>query len=297
MRNLQLSIIIVNWNTSDYLKDCLSSIYSAISNELSSEAIVVDNNSADDSVKMIKEFFPQVRLIENRDNFGFAKANNQGYEIAKGDIIALLNPDTIVYQGVFERIVDYLMKNPSVGAASCRLLNPDNSLQQNFRRLPDLYISFLWYPITMRIIDRYLRNREIGNYYFYSDKDFNKIERVEQPDGSFIAFRRDVIERIGLFDENFPIFFNDVDLCKRIWDAGYEIHALPDIHITHYQGSTVKTLPRVYAYWLTYSGLYRYIEKYFGKKWGLLLIIEIILDFPFYLFIMLFKRLYNLKAR
>ena len=96
-------------NTKDYLKDCLSSIFKSIT-ELNFEVIVVDNNSADESVEMVKEKFPQVRLIENKENLGFAKANNQRYEISKGRIIALLNPDTIVYKGVFEQIVDYLMK-------------------------------------------------------------------------------------------------------------------------------------------------------------------------------------------
>lgn len=143
MRDLQLSIIIVNWNTKDYLKDCLSSIFKSIT-ELNFEVIVVDNNSADESVEMVKEKFPQVRLIENKENLGFAKANNQGYEISKGRIIALLNPDTIIYKGVFEQIVDYLMKNLQVGAATCRLLNPDNSFQRNFRRLPDFHIAFMW---------------------------------------------------------------------------------------------------------------------------------------------------------
>lgn len=294
MRDLQLSIIIVNWNTKDYLKDCLSSIFKSIT-ELNFEVIVVDNNSADESVEMVKEKFPQVRLIENKENLGFAKANNQGYEISKGRIIALLNPDTIIYKGVFEQIVDYLMKNLQVGAATCRLLNPDNSFQRNFRRLPDFHIAFMWYPVTMRIIDRYLRNCKIENYYFYND--INKIEKIEQPDGSFIALRRDVVEKIGLFDENFPIFFNDVDLCKRIWEGGYEIHALPDIHITHYQGSTVKTLPRVYAYWLTYSGLYKYIKKHFKRKWQFLFIIIIFFDFPVYYFLVLLKKLKIIKEQ
>lgn len=290
MNDLLLSIIIVNWNTKDYLKGCLRSVFDSI-DRLNFEIIVVDNGSRDDSVEMIKKDFQQVVLIENKNNIGFAKANNQGYEIARGEIIALLNPDTIVYPKVFDRVVEYLTNNPFAGAVSCKLLNPDGSFQRNFRRFPDFYIAFLWYPVTMRIFDRYIRNRRIEEYYFYSDKDFNKIEKVEQPDGSFIVLRRDVIKRVGLFDEHFPIFFNDVDLCKRIWDAGYEIHALPDIYITHYKGSAVKTLPKIYFYWLTNYSLYKYIKKHFGKGSGFFFITTILADFSFYLILILIFKL------
>src|SRR4030066_856653 len=135
-RNMDLSILIVNWNTKVFLDGCLQSIYSSVK-DISFEVIVVDNNSGDGSAEMVRKTFPETRLIENKENAGFARGNNQADAVSKGKVIGLLNPDTIVYPGTFEKMVDYLNTHEGVGAVSCKFLNPDGSLQrQYFRRFP-----------------------------------------------------------------------------------------------------------------------------------------------------------------
>src|SRR3972149_5340490 len=157
---MDLSILIVNWKTKAFLEECLQSIYSSVKN-ISFEVIVVDNNSSDGSAEMVRKSFPEARLIENKENAGFARGNNQAYAVSKGRVIGLLNPDTIVYPGTFEKMVDYLNTHDGVGAVSCKLLNPDGTLQRElYRRFPSVVTIFFRYTyIGQRINHRIFRDR------------------------------------------------------------------------------------------------------------------------------------------
>ncbi|MCC6544921.1 MAG: glycosyltransferase family 2 protein [Nitrospirae bacterium] len=261
---MELSVLIVNWNTKEFLKDCLQSLYSSVKN-ISFEVIVVDNNSGDGSVEMVKKSFPEARLIENTKNAGFARGNNQAYAASKGRVIGLLNPDTIVYPGTFEKMMDYLHTHDGVGAVSCKFLNPDGTLQKEFyRRFPTVSTIFFRYThIGQRINQRIFHDRALNNLFYY-DKTFEGTEIISQPGATCLLMRRSLIERIGLFDEQFPILFNDVDLCKRIWKEGYEIHVLADAHITHYGGTNIKTLPKDELAQIAHSGIMRYFRKHHG---------------------------------
>ncbi|OGW44692.1 MAG: hypothetical protein A2132_05310 [Nitrospirae bacterium RBG_16_43_11] len=263
-RNMDLSILIVNWNTKVFLDGCLQSIYSSVK-DISFEVIVVDNNSGDGSAEMVRKTFPETRLIENKENAGFARGNNQAYAVSKGKVIGLLNPDTIVYPGTFEKMVDYLNTHEGVGAVSCKFLNPDGSLQrQYFRRFPTVSTIFFRYSELGRRIDRRFYHGRALSSFFYEDKTFDHTETISQPGATCLVMRRSLIEKIGLFDEQFPILFNDVDLCKRIWNEGYEIHVLADAHITHYGGSNIKTLPKDELNQIAICGIYRYFKKHHG---------------------------------
>jgi len=264
MPGLELSILIVNWNTRDFLRDCLQSLYRSVKGT-SFEVIVVDNASGDGSIEMIKENYPETRLVENRENAGFARGNNQAYKISKGRVVGLLNPDTIVYPDTFEKMVDYLDAHHGVGAVSCKFLNPDGSMQREFfRRFPTTKSIFFRYTsLGQRLNQRFFQGRAL-DAFFYNEKTFSVTETIEQPGATCLVMRRSLIEKIGLFDEQFPIFFNDVDLCKRIWDDGYEIHVLSDAHITHYGGGSLRKISREGRSTLAADGIFRYFKKHHG---------------------------------
>lgn len=244
--------------------DCLRSIYSAVK-EIPFEVVVVDNQSADGSAEMARKQFPEAILIENQENAGFAKGNNQAYAASKGRIIALLNPDTIVYPGTFEKMVDYLSTHNEVGAVSCKFLNPDGSLQREFfRRFPTIRTVFFRYTYPgQRANQRFFQGKAL-DAFFYQEKSFSATEKIEQPGATCLVMRRSLIEKIGLFDEQFPILFNDVDLCKRIWNEGYEIHVLSDAHITHYGGASIRKMSKEDLSQIAYDGIYRYFNKHCG---------------------------------
>ncbi|MCC7201179.1 MAG: glycosyltransferase family 2 protein [Nitrospirae bacterium] len=261
---MELSILIVNWNTKEFLEGCLQSIYGSVKN-ISFEVIVVDNNSGDGSAEMVRKNFPEARLIENKDNAGFARGNNQAYAFSKGKTIGVLNPDTIIYPGTFEKMVAYLNSHAGVGAVSCKFLNPDGSLQrQYYRRFPTISTVFFRYTgLGQRIDTRFFRGKALSSF-FYSDKTFEQTEKIEQPGATCLVMRRSLIEKTGLFDEQFPILFNDVDLCKRIWDAGYEIHVLSDAHITHYGGANIGKMPGEEFSRIAFDGVLNYFRKHRG---------------------------------
>lgn len=261
---MDLSILIVNWNTRALLEGCLQSIYSSVNN-ISFEVVVVDNNSGDGSIEMVKKSFPETRLIENKDNAGFARGNNQAYVISNGQMIGVLNPDTIVYPGTFEKMVDYLNTHDRVGAVSCKFLNPDGSLQrQYFRRFPTISTVFFRYTELGKRIDRRLFHGKALSSFFYDDKTFERTETIEQPGATCLVMRRSLIEKIGLFDEQFPILFNDVDLCRRIWNEGCEIHVLTDVHITHYGGANIRKMSGEEFSRTALSGVFNYFRKHHG---------------------------------
>ena len=277
---MKLSIVIVNWNTISYLRDCLASIFENTT-RLPFEVIVVDNASHDGSAEMVSREFPLTKLKANTLNTGFAKGNNIGYATAGGDYIAILNPDTIVHPNVFAESVSYLQSHPEVGIVTCKLLNPDGTLQRGYyRRFPNLSTVFFCFTIVGSCFDRLLLRSRWNNKYFYEDKRFDTIEQIDQTGGTFMLISKAVVECTGLFDEQFPIFFNDVDLCKRIWQAGLEIHFLPHIAITHYGGRSVRQLGGWTAYKHLSIGCFHYFKKHHGLAKTAIVLLFFSLNLP-----------------
>jgi GT2 family glycosyltransferase len=240
---------------------------------ISFEVIVVDNNSSDESTDMVRDMFPWTKLIASPVNTYFAKGNNIGYKISDGDYIAFLNPDTVIYPNTFETAVAYLRKDSKVGAVTCKFLNPDGSFQREYyRRFPNLLTVFYCFTLFGAFIDKKCLKKKYENLYFYHDKRFEKIERIDQPSATFMVIPRTVLEKIGVFDEKFGIFFNDVDLCKRIWKADLEIHLLPSIAIIHYGGRGIGQLGEA-AQKHFLEGCYRYFRKHHGIFYAFLVII------------------------
>ena len=229
-RPIDLSIIIVNWNTKELLKNCLRSIYRETKNVVF-EVIVIDNASVDGSGDMVEREFPEVILIKNKVNFGFARANNQGFARAQGRYILIVNPDIKIVDNAFFKMVQYLDSNKDVGAAGAKFLYPDGSFQRYYNRFPTFSsIIGRWFlPVKLAYRLKLVRS------YLMLDDNFNRILEVPQPAGACIMVRKDLFVKEDFMDEQFPIFFGDVDLCRRIYKKGLKIVVLPDARIIHYR--------------------------------------------------------------
>ncbi len=234
-----ISIIIVSWNTREYLDACLTSIRQA-PDEVSREVIVVDNASEDGTVEMLQQDHPGVELIANSENRGYAAANNQGIEAASGENVLLLNPDIVVHEGALEVLGGFLDTHPSAGAVAPRLILPDGSVQASCRSFPTPDVVLYEALGLSRLFPR---SRRFGKYRM-SWWDYDEERRVDQPMASALLIRADALTEVGLMDEQFPIFFNDVDLCKRMWDAGWEIWFTPNASMDHVGGASTGQVRR-----------------------------------------------------
>lgn len=256
---MELSIIIVAWNTRDILMDCLESIVRH-SPSRASEIIVVDNASADGTADSVRRGFPQVLVLSNDVNRGFAAANNQGMERASGQYILLLNPDTIVHPQSLDSLCEFMDRHEDVAICGPRLLNGDGTLQQSARRFP-----------TFRgALHKYTVLRSLGifraHYVRWMMKDFahDRQMDVDQVMGSALLLRRSLLERIGIMDERFFMYYEEVDLCYRVKQAGGRVVFVPDAVITHLGGQSSKQVP-VDRYVILMESLLRYFRKHRGR--------------------------------
>ncbi|GFE52488.1 glycosyl transferase [Roseobacter cerasinus] len=232
----RLSILIVNWNTREMTRDCLASVMAGLG-DLAAEVILVDNASEDGSAEMVARDFPQVRLIENTENRGFAAANNQAMEVARGDLLLLLNSDTLVHGDVLAQSVAYLDAQAEVGAMGCRVLNADGSLQRTCSMFPS--------PLNLALdtfgLSKLPWPRFFGRYHMrYWQRDSTRA--VEVISGCYLMLRRTVVDEVGLLDEDFFFFGEETDWCQRMRAAGWELMLAPVGEITHYGGGSVKKL-------------------------------------------------------
>jgi GT2 family glycosyltransferase len=265
----QLSIIIVNWNTEELLRACLSSIR-ARGDRLSIEVIVVDNGSADGSCAMVQRDFPDVVLIANAQNRGFAAANNQAMAIAKGRYLLLLNSDTVVHDAVLERSVAYMDEHAEVGVMGCRVLNSDGTLQPTCSQHPSLVnlmllTSGLWKLPWPPIFDRYQMRR----WRRTEERD------VEVVSGCYMLVRAAALREVGPLDESFFFFGEETDWCRRFRNAGWKIRFAPVGEITHHGGGSSRSLSFERDLMLS-SAMVRLHLKHSGKlaawgAWGIVL--------------------------
>lgn len=230
---MDLSIVIVNWNTRELLAQCLESIYANPPGR-EFEIWVVDNASSDGSAAMVRERFPQVRMIENRENAGFARANNQAAAIAKSRYLLFLNPDTLIHQGALNSLLRHLETHPGVGAVGPRLLNLDGSLQVSVHPAPTLFRE-LW---RLFHLDRLFPVSQYDPSIMISMRP----APVDALMGACILVRRKLLEEVGLFDEGYFVYSEEVDLCERIRRAGWEIHWVPEAIVTHVGGQSTRQM-------------------------------------------------------
>ena len=233
---IDLSIIIVNYNVKQFLLNLVESIYKAVKS-ISFEIIVVDNASEDGSIETLQKKYPEVHLIANKINLGFGSANNQAMQIAKGRYLLLLNPDTIVNEDTFSKMISFFENNNEVGIAGCKVLNPDGTLQLACRRsFPGPWTSF---TKVIGLSNLFPRTKLFARYNLtYLDE--NKSYEVDAVSGAFMMIRKEVYERIGGFDQQFFMYGEDLDICYRAQKAGYKVFYVHSTEIIHYKGESTK---------------------------------------------------------
>lgn len=222
-----LSIVIVNWNTKDLLRNCLKSIYRE-TNGISYEVFVVDNASSDGSPEMVETKFPKVRRIKNERNLGFARANNQAFPLSRGRYILLLNPDTLILDKAINRMVCFMDSYPRVGLAGCRLSNPDSTLQPSCANFPNLLNLSLDYLLRLKIFPSAFSGK-----YLYRLWAHDEIREVDWVLGAFMIVRREVIQLTGGLDEDYFLCGEDMDWCYGIKEKGWPVLFSPQAQIIH----------------------------------------------------------------
>ena len=258
---IDLSVIIVNYNVREFLEQAIRSLYQSV-NGLHIEIFVVDNNSIDGSVQMVRDRFPEVRVIANEDNVGFSTANNQAIRIARGRHLFILNPDTIVQEDTLTTLVQFMDEHPKAGAVGCKILNPDGTFAPESRRsFPTPAVAF--YRMT-GLSKLFPKSKTFGRYNLsYLTPD--TATEIDALSGSCMVVRKAAVESAGMFDEDFFMYGEDLDWCYRIQEAGWEIHYTPDTQIIHYKGESTKKGELRYVL-LFYGAMLRFAEKHFKKR-------------------------------
>lgn len=232
-----VSIIIVSYNTKDLTLTCIRSIYKTVK-KFEFEIIVVDNNSQDGTVESIHSEFKKIKIISNRCNVGFAKANNQGVEISIGKYILFLNPDTELCTETLEKTLNFLEENQDAGVVGCRAFLPDGSQQNTLLRFPSLLTIIL----TTFVPSKLRRKSQLFGRARYVGIDLNKIQAVDVVAGCFMLIKRKVIETVGAFDDEFFMYGEESELCFRIHKSGWKIYYYPHAKIIHVGGASTKDI-------------------------------------------------------
>lgn len=256
---MELSVIIVNYNVKHFLEQCLHSVLKA-SEGFSVEIIVVDNNSVDGSARLVREKFPDIIFIENKENAGFSKANNQAIRIAKGKYILLLNPDTVVEEDTFSKVIGFMDENPQAGGLGVKMIDgKGNFLPESKRGLPTPWVAFCKMSGLAKLFPH---SRKFGKYHLsYLDK--NEIHEVEVLSGAFMLLRKEVLNKIGLLDEAFFMYGEDIDLSLRIIQGGYKNYYFPETTIIHYKGESTKKGSLNYVK-VFYKAMIIFTQKHFS---------------------------------
>jgi O-antigen biosynthesis protein len=258
---MDLSVIIVNYNVKFFLEQCLHSVYKSI-DDLKVEVIVVDNNSVDGSCQMVNEKFPHVTLIANKKNLGFSTANNQGIKVSNGKYVLILNPDTIVQEDTLKKCFQFMEHNPEAGSLGVKMIDgKGNFLPESKRSLPTPLVAF--YKI-FGLSALFPRSRIFGRYHLgYLDTD--QVYSIEILPGAFMFIRKSVLDEIGLLDETFFMYGEDIDLSYRIIQAGYKNYYFPETTIIHYKGESTRKQSINYVV-VFYKAMIIFARKHFSLK-------------------------------
>jgi GT2 family glycosyltransferase len=266
---MDLSVVIVNYNVRQFLENALQSIRKAAEG-LEAEVFVVDNASTDGSPEMVRAGFPEVRLIVNTENLGFARANNIALARARGEFLLLINPDTLVQEDTFQRMIAFFRRHPDAGLAGCRILNPDGSFQLPCRRsFPTPWVAF---TKVFGLAALFPQSRLFGRYnltYLSPDATYP----VDAVSGSFMMLRREVYEKIGGLDEAFFMYGEDLDWCFRVGEAGRKVYYVHDTQIVHFKGESTRRsdIDEVRQF---YRAMQIFVRKHFRRSKLLLLFLS-----------------------
>ena len=254
---VDLSVVVLSWNVRDLLRECLKSVVR--DGGLATEIIVVDNASDDGSVEMVRAEFPDVRLIANATNRGYAGGNNDGIAAAVGRYVMILNPDTVTQGNALAAMVAYADAHPDVGVVGPQLLNPDGSAQSSRRRFPTL-MTALFESTWLQP----LAPRGVLRHYYMLDQSDDETQEVDWVTGACFLVRREAIQQVGGLDESFFMYSEELDWCRRIKQAGWQVVYLPTAQVVHYVGkSSDQVVAQRHIYFQTSK--VRYLRKHHGK--------------------------------
>lgn len=255
----KITIIIVNYNVEFFLDQCLDSVQKALKN-IEAEVIIVDNNSIDGSLQMINDKYSQFKLIANKFNGGFSKANNQAIKKAKGEYVLLLNPDTIVEEDTFEKVVKFMDETPNSGGLGVRMIDGKGRfLPESKRGLPTPMVAF--YKI-FGLSSLFPKSKRFGQYHLGHLSEF-EINEIDILSGAFMLMRKTTLDKVGLLDESFFMYGEDIDLSYRITLGGYKNYYFPETTIIHYKGESTKKSSVNYVF-VFYRAMIIFAKKHFG---------------------------------
>ncbi|WP_066022582.1 MULTISPECIES: glycosyltransferase family 2 protein [Clostridium] len=290
MSKLDISIIIVNYNTKELLRNCLNSIKSTV-NDIEYEVIVTDNNSKDGSTVMLKQEFPWVKLIESKINGGFAYANNLAIKKSSGKYIFLLNSDTVLLRDVIKKMVTYMDENNDVGLLGPKLLNPDMTHQTSVSGFPtfkrEVYHIYklkniLKVPMLKKLmiaISGKIGSKDVEQYMM-NFKEVNEPREVQVLVGAALLIRRDVIDKIGMLDERYFMYYEEIDFCYQANKAGFKAVYYPYGEIIHYIGQSSDKIKDI-TFYERYKSMIKYFNKNYGKLKEILVRINLIVGLMF----------------
>lgn len=259
--SFDLSVIIVNYNVVYFLEQCLNSVIAASKN-LNVEIFVVDNNSVDGSIELVQEKFPQVRLIANKENTGFSKANNQAIQLSSGRYILLLNPDTVVEEDTFEKTIHFMDEHPDSGGLGVRMIDGKGKfLPESKRGFPSPWVAFCKIFGLSKVFPK---SKSFSQYHlgYLSEFEVNEIDVLS---GAFMLMRKETLDKIGHLDETFFMYGEDIDLSYRIKLGGYKNYYFPDTKIIHYKGESTKKSSVNYVF-VFYKAMVIFAKKHLSSK-------------------------------
>ncbi len=254
-----MTIAIVNWNTRDLLLHALGSIYGQIG-IAPPRVVVVDNASHDGSVEAVRTNYPQCEVIANRENVGYARGNNQVLESCTDEYALLLNPDVVLPSDGLRKALEFMHEHPRAGALGVRQVHPNGDLQRSVRGFPTPAGIVCEITGLSRLLPR---SRWAGSYRM-TWLDYKHVEEVDQPMGTFLLLRSSVLKEIGILDEQFPIFFNEVDWCLRCKRAGWKIYFTPEVEIIHHGGAGTSQAGAAMA-WESRRALLTFYRKHYSN--------------------------------
>ncbi|MCC6599927.1 MAG: glycosyltransferase, partial [Crocinitomicaceae bacterium] len=258
---MKLSVIIVNYNVQYFLEQCLTSVQKAI-RTIGAEVFVVDNCSVDGSVEMVRERFPWVKLIANIENTGFSKANNQAMRVATGEYILLLNPDTVIEEDTLTKVVSFMDNHPDSGGLGVKMVDgKGNFLPESKRGLPTPETAFYKISGISRLFPRSKR----FNHYYLGHLSNDNVHEIEVLSGAFMLMRKSALDKVGLLDEAFFMYGEDIDLSWRIVQGGYKNYYFPETSIIHYKGESTKKGSLNYVF-VFYNAMVIFARKHFSEK-------------------------------
>ena len=275
---VDISFIIVNWNTRDILINCLNSIYKTVG-DIDYEICVVDNNSTDGSQEAIKKHFPEVNLIENKTNTGFAYANNQAIKIMQGRFALLLNSDAILQEGAVRNLLSFMDDFPGAGIAGAQLLNDNGSKQNSIDNFPSLETEVF--------------NKSILRFFFPSkypgkSRSYQSPIEVDSVIGACMMVREEAMGEVGIFDEDYFIFLEETDWCFRMHKNGWKVYHVPDARVIHLSGHSKRKSP-----WESQIEYYKSLYMFFRKNRGVVPYIALRILKPFKILINLILNVFG----